>query len=179
MRGGPDWRQAGVSSQPTGGQKTNSGYKVLQSRTLAERVTQALQLYKNPEFYQNRWLFGAFETDPDKISSPSDPGPPDTYSDYYRNTLTHFLASVDVNPVRRSNLVEVSFYSEDPKLAARGANQLASDYIEQNLQVKWDETVKASEWLQGQLVGLKGKLEKSEDSLQAYAQANSILFVED
>ena len=26
MRGGPDWRQAGVSSQPTGGQKTNSGY---------------------------------------------------------------------------------------------------------------------------------------------------------
>ena len=27
MRGGPDWRQAGVSSQPTGGQKTNSGQK--------------------------------------------------------------------------------------------------------------------------------------------------------
>ena len=154
-------------------------YKVLQSRTLAERVTQALQLYKSPEFYQNHWLFGAFETDPDKIPSPSDPGPPDTSSDYYRNTLTHFLDSVSVSPVRRSNLVELSFYSEDPKLAARGANQLASDYIEQNLQVKWDETVKASEWLQGQLVGLKGKLEKSEDSLQAYAQANSILFVEE
>jgi len=154
-------------------------YKVLQSRTLAERVTQALQLYKNPEFYQNHWLFGSIETDPDKIPSASDPGPPDTFSDYYRNSVRHFIDSVDVAPVRRSNLVEVSFYAEDPKLAARIANQLAADYIEQNLQVKWDETVKASEWLQGQLVGLKGKLEKSEDSLQAYAQANSILFVEE
>jgi succinoglycan biosynthesis transport protein ExoP len=154
-------------------------YKVLQSRTLAERVTQTLQLYKNPEFYRNRWPFGLIKTDPDKIPSASDPGPPDTSADYYRNSVKHFIDSVDVAPVRRSNLVEVSFDSEDPKLAARVANQLAADYIYQNLQVKWDETVKASEWLQDQLVGLKAKLEKSEDSLQAYAQTNSILFVEE
>jgi uncharacterized protein involved in exopolysaccharide biosynthesis len=154
-------------------------YKVLQSRTLAERVTQTLQLYKNPEFYRNRWPFGLIKTDPDKIPSASDPGPPDTSADYYRNSVKHFIDSVDVAPVRRSNLVEVSFDSEDPKLAARVANQLAADYIYQNLQVKWDETVKASEWLQDQLVGLKAKLEKSEDSLQTYAQTNSILFVEE
>jgi len=154
-------------------------YKVMQSRTLAERVTQTLQLHRNPEFYRNRWPFGLIETDPDKIPSASNPGPPDTSADYYRNSVKHFIDSVDVAPVRRSNLVEVSFDSEDPKLAARVANQLAADYIYQNLQVKWDETVKASEWLQDQLVGLKAKLEKSEDSLQAYAQANSILFVEE
>ncbi|MBZ5513971.1 MAG: polysaccharide biosynthesis tyrosine autokinase [Acidobacteriia bacterium] len=154
-------------------------YKILQSRTLAERVTQTLQLYKSPEFYQNRWPFGLIETDPAKIPSASDPGPPDTSADYYRNSVKHFLDAVDIAPVRRSNLVEVSFYSEDPRVAARVANQLAADYIDQNLQVKWDETVKASEWLQDQLVGLKAKLEKSEDSLQAYAQANSILFVEE
>jgi capsular exopolysaccharide synthesis family protein len=154
-------------------------YKVLQSRTLAERVVQALHLYKNPEFYKNRYLLGLIQTNPEQIPAADDPGPPDTYAAYYRNSVKRFIDVVDVSPVRRSNLVEVSFYSEDPKLAARIANQLAADYIEQNLQVKWDETVKASEWLQGQLVGLKGKLEKSEDALQAYAQANSILFVEE
>ena len=154
-------------------------YKVLQSRTLADRVIQTLHLYRNPEFYRSHGMFGLFESDPDKIPSGSDTGPPDTGSEAYRNTLNHFSDSVDIGPVRRSNLVEVVFFSEDRKLAARAANQLAADYIEQNLQVKWDETVKASEWLQGQLVGLKGKLEKSEDSLQAYAQANSILFVEE
>ena len=45
--------------------------------------------------------------------------------------------------------------------------------------MKWDETIKASEWLSGQLVGLKAKLEKSEDALQSYARANSIIFVEE
>jgi succinoglycan biosynthesis transport protein ExoP len=154
-------------------------YKVLQSRTLAERVTKALQLYRNPEFYRGRMLFGLIEKDPETIPSPADSSPPDPSMDAYRNSVKHFQDLVEVSPVRRSNLVEVSFDSQDPKLAARVANQLASDYIDQNLQVKWDETVKASEWLSGQLVGLKAKLEKSEDALQSYAQANSILFVEE
>ena len=154
-------------------------YKVLQSRTLADRVVQTLQLHRNPEFYRNHGLFGLYVTDPETLPANSDSGPPDVTAEYYRNSIEHFTDSMSVRPVRRSNLVEVAFYSEDPKLAARIANQLANDYIEQNLQVKWDETVKASEWLQGQLVGLKAKLEKSEDSLQAYAQANSILFVEE
>lgn len=154
-------------------------YKVLQSRTLADRVVQDLQLYRSPEFYRGRMLFGLIESDPDKIPPPEDPSPPDPSMDAYRNSVKHFLDAVEVAPVRRSNLVEVSFYSQDAKLAARVANQLASDYIDQNLQVKWDETLKASEWLSGQLVGLKAKLEKSEDALQAYAQANSILFVEE
>jgi capsular exopolysaccharide synthesis family protein len=154
-------------------------YRVLQSRTLAERVVKDLKLYLIPEFYRKHMLFGLIESVPEKIPSRSDPGLPDSSSDAYRNSVRHFLDSMDVSPVRRSNLVEVSFYSQDPKLAERAANKLADDYINQNLQVKWDETLKASEWLSTQLVGLKAKLEKSEDALQGYAQANSILFVEE
>ena len=152
---------------------------ILQSRTLAEGVIDELQLYRYPEFYRSRGLFGLIEKNPDKIPSASDPGPPDHSSDAYRNSVKYFLDSLGVSPVRRSNLVEVSFLSQDPKLAERITNKLADDYILQNLQVKWDEALKASEWLSGRLVQLKGKLEKSEDGLQAYAQANSILFVEE
>jgi len=154
-------------------------YKVLQSRTLAERVVQALQLYKSPEFYQERWLFGLIVADPKTLPSNSNAAPPDVLSDYYRNSVQHLIDSMDVRPVRRSNLVEVAVDSQDPKFAARVANQLANEYIEQNLQVRWDETVKASEWLQGQLTNLKGKLEKDEDALQSYAQTHSILFIEE
>ncbi len=154
-------------------------YKVLQSRTLADRVIQDLQLYRDPEFYRRQMLLGLIEVNPNEIPLDSDSGPPDPSTDAYRNTLRHFLDSVDVAPVRRSNLVEVAFYSQDPKLAARVADRLAADYIDQNLQVKWDEALKASEWLSGRLVELKAKLEKSEDALQSYAQANSILFVEE
>ena len=154
-------------------------YKVLQSRTLAERVVQALQLYKNPEFYQERWPFGLIVANPKTLPSSSNSAPPDVLSDNYRNSVQHLIDSMDVRPVRRSNLVEVAVDSQDPKLAARVANQLANEYIEQNLQVRWDETIKASEWLQGQLTNLKGKLEKDEDDLQSYAQAHSILFIEE
>jgi polysaccharide biosynthesis transport protein len=152
-------------------------YRILQSRSLAEKVVRDLKLYLVPEFYRDRHLRGLIVSDPKVIPSPSDPNPPDPSSDAFRNSVGYFINTVSVSPVRRSNLVELSFNSENPKLAERIANQLASDYIDQNLQVKWDETIKASDWLQGQLVGLKGKLEKSEDALQAYAQSNSIMFI--
>ena len=154
-------------------------YRVMQSRSLAERVVKDLKLYTYPEFYRSHGFFGLIQSDPKQIPKLSDAGPPDPNGEAFRNTVTNFLDSVSVNPLRRTNLVEVSFYSEDPKLAERVANQLAADYIDQNLQVKWDETIKASDWLQNQLVSLKGKLEKSEDALQAYAQQNSILFVDE
>jgi len=152
-------------------------YKILKSRSLAEHVVRDLQLYRYPEFYRWRMLFGLIEGDPAKIPSAKDLGPPDASSDAFGSSVGNFLRWVDVSPVRRSNLVELSFDCTNPQLAARVANRLAELYIEQNLQVKWDETQKASEWLRGRLAEMKASLEKSEDKLQAYAQANNILFV--
>src|SRR5262249_18408766 len=130
-----------------------------------------------PEFYRFRGPFGLFESDPKKIPSRYDPAPPDPSADGYRNAVGHFRRSVDVSPVRRSNLVDLTFDSHDHRLAALVVNRLADDYIKQNIQVKWDETEKASEWLQGKLVDLKAKLEKAEDAMQAYAQAKGIVFI--
>jgi len=152
-------------------------YKILKSRTLAERVVQDLQLYRLPEFYRARLLFGLIQSNPKVLPSGSDPNP-DPNADYYRNSIRHVQEFVDISPVRRSNLVQVSFDSYSPDTAAQVANKLAQDYIDQNLQVKWDETLRASKWLQGRLVGLKGQLEKSEDALQAYASAHGILYLD-
>lgn len=152
-------------------------YKILQSRTLAERVVRDLQLYRIPEFNKRRSLLGLFESAPKLMPAGTDLGQPDAASEPFRNAVNNLMSAIDISPVRRSNLVEVSVFSRDPELAARAANQLAADYIDQNLQVKWDETLKASEWLSTQLVGLKAKLEKSDDALQAYARANNILYI--
>jgi len=151
-------------------------YRVITSRTLAEKVVKDLELWRLPEFYRARMLLGLISRDPSKLPSPDDPAP-DPDADYFRNSVAYFLDSVDVSPVRRSNLVSVSFYSHDPDLAYKGANKLADDYIWQNLSTKADQTTKASEWLDTQLQSLKIKLEKSEDNLQKYAQQNSILYL--
>ncbi len=152
---------------------------ILKTRPLAERVVRDLQLDLNPEFNGGRGVLTFLGRGPKQSPSRSVKRPPQPREDNFRNAVGHFVDSVDIVPARHSNLVAVSFYSQDPNLAARVANQLASDFIDQNLQVKWDETLKASEWLSGQLVGLKAKLEKSDEALQAYAQAHSILFVEE
>jgi len=138
-----------------------------------------LKLYQLPEFYKGRMFFGLVQRNPERIPQPSDPDPPDPSMGAYRNTISNFISNIDVSPMRRSNLVEVSFYSEDPALAARIANELCKDYIYQNLQVKWDEALEASDWLSHRLVELKSKLEKSEDALNSYARAKGIIFVEE
>lgn len=153
-------------------------YKILKSRSLAERVVRDLHLYEVPEFYEGHAYFGLGTSVPKHIPSPADPSPPEASSEAFRNSVDNFLGAMEVTPIERSNLVRVSFYSHNPELASRIANQVSNDYINQNLQVKWDEALKASEWLSGRLVELKVKLQKSEDALQQYAEQNSILFVQ-
>src|SRR5579863_713969 len=133
-------------------------YRVLESRTLAEKVVDDLELYRLPEFYRRRGLFGLWESDPDKIPSPSDHAPPDRTSEVYLNSVGRVQGSIDVNPIRRSNLVELSFYSESPELAQRIANTIATDYMKQNLQTKWDETETAANWLEGKISDLQIRL---------------------
>jgi len=152
--------------------------KVIESRTLAEHVIQKLELYRNPEFYRTQVLFGIFEFDPKNYAPYSTP-PLDPASDIFRGAVRVFSNSLEVKPVLRTSLIEVLYDSRYPDVAAHVANQLADEYINQNFQAKWDETSRAADWLQHQLVAFKANLEKSEDDLQQYAQANSIVFIAD
>ena len=158
-------------------------YKILESTSLARRVIDQLGLDKLKEFNPPKgWLSSRKNK---KTAAPETQtftagGPTGAASDVeaYQELLEGFAARLQVEPVRRSRLVEVSFDSEDPILAARVVNTLASNYVEQNLEARWEATQKASEWLSQQLLGLKGRLEKSEEELQNYVRAQGLLFLE-
>jgi succinoglycan biosynthesis transport protein ExoP len=151
-----------------------TAYKNLQSRTLARRVIDRLQLDRIPEFTtgsKTAW-FGAV-TPPKQIND-------DIWVDpKMKRVIENFLKRLAVNPVRRSRWVEITFESYDPVIAARVVNALASGYIENNLEVKFEATSKASEMISQQLTGLKVKLEKSEEDLQRYAKENSLLLLDE
>ncbi|MCH8268713.1 MAG: polysaccharide biosynthesis tyrosine autokinase [Acidobacteria bacterium] len=140
-------------------------------------VIEELELYRLAEFNRHRAAWGLWATEPEDLNEQLLAVRINPQSDTYRNSIDNFLGNLDINPIRRSNLVEVRFSSQDPELASRITNRLADDYIERNLQVRWDATQRASEWLSRQLVGLKGRLERSQDAVQQYARENSILFV--
>ena len=52
---------------------------------------------------------------------------------------------------------------------------LTQEYIDQNLEVRWQSTEYTGQWLTKQLQDLKIKLEKSEEELQAYARETGLV----
>ncbi len=148
-------------------------YKVLQSETLARRVIGELHLERDNEF--NPPKDGWFQTKAQAAAPGSDSV---VDPDVEQIVMREFKDRLSVDPVRRSRLVQISFESQDPKVAAQAVNALAANYIQQNLESRWQSAQKASEWLSQQLESFKAKLEKSEDDLQEYAQKNGLLFLE-
>ena len=159
-----------------------TAYKVLQSRSLAYRVINKLNLAHSPEFAKEQesspsWLGTLW---PGGAEQPEGPLSPEEQLDpKYSAVIDNFLGRLQIVPIRRSQLVEITYESYEPSQSARVTNTIAANYIDMNLEAKWDATQKASEWLSQQLVGLKGKLEKSEEDLQRYAKENSILFLDE
>src|SRR6202047_590304 len=153
-------------------------YRILKSENLARRVISDLKLDQLAEFNQppHWWARHAQAASVQPALSAGENAAPESAID--NEVLKKFQDRLDVEPLKRSRLVEVSFESNDRNLAAQVVNTLASTYIQQNLESRWQASQKASEWLSQQLMGMKSKLEKSEDDLQQYARDNGLLFLE-
>jgi len=93
--------------------------------------------------------------------------------------LAEFLGSLSVKRVPNSRLMDVSFESADPQLAARTVNAHIATYIEQNYRSKYEATSQASDWLSDQLRDFKIKVQKSEDARIAYERQNQIWTLDD
>jgi len=88
--------------------------------------------------------------------------------------LASFLASLGVKRVPNSRLMDVSFESTSPLLAAQIVNAHIKNFIEQNFQSRYEATTRASTWLTDQLNELKIRVEKAEDARITYERQNQI-----
>jgi len=85
--------------------------------------------------------------------------------------------NLQVEPVRNTSMVRVSFEATEPKLAARVANAFTSAYIDYNLKQRVESTTEASEWLQQQLEKSRQHVMKSVDTLQQYREEAGLVDV--
>src|SRR6266850_2038346 len=154
-----------------------SQYTILGSESLARRVIDHLGLDALGEFNSPKWWSWRKEK-----KAPAGQvfatGPSRASREVYQRVLERFEDRLNINPVNRSRLVAIQFDSHDAELAARVANSLAENYVEQNLEARWVATQKAADWLSQQLLGVKAKLEGSEEQLQNYARRNDLIFLE-
>jgi succinoglycan biosynthesis transport protein ExoP len=93
--------------------------------------------------------------------------------------LGAFLGSLTVKRVPLSRLLDISFESANPDLAAQILNAHINNFMEQNFRSKYDATAKATAWLTDQLSELKVKVQNSEDARLAYERQHQIWQVDD
>lgn len=88
-------------------------------------------------------------------------------------------ANLTVRSDGQTRILDVAYDSTDPKHAADFANALASEFIEQNIEMRWNVSQRTAEWLSHELDEMRGKLEHSENALQAYATKSGLMFTSD
>ncbi len=79
-----------------------------------------------------------------------------------------FLSKLRIRALNSSDVINISFESLDPELAARVANELPDAYIIGKMEAKFKATEKATKWLNEQLADLKDKVEQSEEAVEFY-----------
>ncbi len=94
-------------------------------------------------------------------------------------SISYAQRSYKVRASGPTRILEVTVDSMDPQIATDFANTLTSEFIDQNLESRWQTTQHTSEWLSRQLDDMRVRLERSEDRLQAYAREAGLLFTGD
>jgi capsular exopolysaccharide synthesis family protein len=134
---------------------------VLKSENLAWRTVQQLGLGGQAEF------------------APGGAAPASLSPAAQNGLIGAFLGHLRVQLMRDSRMVEVTFESTDPQLAARAANALVNNYTEYSFHQKYDATRQASGMMEQQLDELKAKVEKSQQAMVDYERQNLIVDIGD
>jgi len=134
--------------------------KILTSETLALQTIRSGVLASQPDFSSD------LSSDALATGSLANMKPPPE--------LGSFLGSLSVKRVPNSRLMDVSFESTSPLLAAQVVNAHIKNFIDQNFQSHYEATSRASTWLTDQLSELKIRVEKAEDARITYERQNQI-----
>ena len=136
--------------------------KIVSSRQLAERVVEDLELWQHP-------LFAPDASDAD--------------ADLDREKIVHGIARrvqgmVDVNRVKKTQLMEVSAVSPDPALAAELANAQVEQYIQFNVESESGLARSTSRFIDEEITELRRDITEKEQELREYSKLKAIVMAE-
>ena len=126
---------------------------LLQSKSLASRVAQDLNLASNPAFVS----------------------PTGSREARMNAAAGRVRAGFTAKPVPDSRLIQLAFSSASPTLSAQIANSYADNFISAGLQRRLESTQFARQFLEKQIQKTRTELEQAERQLVAYAQAQGII----
>ena len=169
-------------------------YRILQSRGLARLVVQSLE----------RSRPGALETGlqpPDQgplaviaairarlvaavrsvlpLQEPAVEAPTADENQRESGLIDSFLAGVQIAPVKGTRLVDISYSAPNADFAALAANSVAEEYVQQNLDLRLQNTQKTLVWLGEELAKQQRKVEAAERALSEYRDNQNALSLDE
>lgn len=144
-------------------------YGLLKARSLAERVARSEGFLSTDSFLK------AMGVEFKPIA-----GETNSQTAARRADLVIFTiqSNLGISPVSGSRLVDISFKSPNPDLSAQIANSFARNFIQANLERKFNSTSYARTFLEERIAQTKAKLEETERQLVQYAMDQQIINID-
>jgi len=163
--------------------------KILQSRSLVERVAKKMNLASRPElqslqnkrptlFQMLKWFVTLSWLAPRK-TPPAAAEPAGSASDPYAFYARLILDGLTVVPVTETRLVDVKYKAPSARLAADIVNTLAQEFIAFTIESRFEATKQTSEFLNEQIVKLRDDLASKERTLQRFGEDKKFLVTSD
>jgi capsular exopolysaccharide synthesis family protein len=168
---------------------------VIESRDIAGKVVDRLDLYEDPLFNLDLvpreaglWetiagLFARWTGDGAEAVA-GEGAAEDRWTGYTpeekraalrEELIDSFLFGLSVTPSQRALLVTVEYASSDPDMAAIAANATAEVYIQDQIQSAGSATQKATEWLAQRAASLRQRVISSEKRLEEFRRESGII----
>ena len=138
-------------------------YALLKSRSISELVVRDLGLADNHQF-----LADFDETKVDEFRQLS-------RAQRFSFATKKVNKNTVVAPIRMSSIVNVTYNSPNPQMAATVANSIAQHYVESNLTRRYEAAAYARQFLQTRLNQVRARLERSERAAVQYAQQQGLI----
>ncbi len=152
-------------------QAVTSQVQLVLSRDLARDVIAKLKLGELPEFdpvlagiSPIKALLGRLGI----IKDPMSMTPEERVLAAYYDRLTAYA-------VEKSRVIVIDFQSEDPDLAAKVANAIASDYLVLQERARQDQARTAGNWLSGEIDAMRKRVAEAEAKVEAFRSKTNLL----
>jgi len=162
-----------LSGLPTDQPSILNQVQILQSRELAWRVIAKLGLDRDEEFntdLQKSWLDYLTWLNPltwlpqgDEFLSPAE-----KQEKIKDAIIRRFERRLDVAQLQLSTALQIDFESQSRTKAAAIANAIADAYVEDQLNAKFEATLKATQFLSSRLGQLADQARKAQDAVERY-----------
>ncbi len=141
-------------------------YRLLRSRGMAERVVTNLDLHKDSDFTGRPASLAPQGDGTAEVEQTSEAQLAE-FAERIRGRLV-------VNPIKETQLVELTFSSTSPERAAEIANGYARAFIEWGIETRNTTVGQASSFLTEQINTLHGEIEDRQQSLNSYTTSSNI-----